>query len=216
VAVVPTPATNRPLGASPSRSGAGLLRLAARRVVFLPGDAADEGYEILDGAVALTSELDDGRRQIVEIARAGTVIGLGPGRRRRVAAETLTATVLRPFARAAVAVDRSLEERVATAALVRLAALQEHTLLLGRKTALERVATFLLSALPPAGGDVDLLGLTRQEIGDYLGLTVETVSRNVTRLKGLGVIRVDRIGRIEVRDRAALGACAGHCLGVTD
>lgn len=185
-----------------------LVRVGPRQALYRAGDAADFLFEVAEGAVMLSSGLGDGRRQIVEIARAGAVIGFAAEAVQPLDAETLIASVLRPIGRAALAGDPALEARVSAAMLKRLAALEAHALLLGRKAAMERLASFLLML---ADGDrADLLGLTRQEIGDYLGLTIETVSRNVSRLRGQGVIALDRFGGVRIRDRVALMALTGR------
>lgn len=187
---------------------AAAVRVGPRQALYRAGDAADFLFEVVEGAVMLSSGLGDGRRQIVEIARAGAVIGFAAGRMQPLDAETLVASVLRPIGRATLAGDPALEQRVGAAMLKRMAALEEHTLLLGRKAAMERLASFLVWL--SEGDRVDLLGLTRQEIGDHLGLAIETVSRNVSRLRGLGVIALDRSGGVRIRDRAALKALSGR------
>lgn len=196
----------------PFRPGAQppILRLGQRQAVYRAGDPVEVLFEVIDGAVMLSVGLGDGRRQIVEIARRGAVVGFAGTGVQPLDAETLAATQLRVFGRSALAADRALELRVNAAAMVRLAALEEHILLLGRKSALERVASFLISFAEPERDRIDLLGLTRQEIGDHLGLTIETVSRNISRLKGQGVISIDRAGTVRVRDRAALWALTGR------
>jgi len=90
--------------------------------------------------------------------------------------------------------------------------MHEHAVLLGRKTALERVATFVMQCVPgrggygcpgPDGGDNSInvrLGMTRQEIADYLGLTIETVSRAFSELRRRGVVAIDRQEQVYVND----------------
>lgn len=196
----------------PFRAGAHppILRLGQRQAVYRAGDPVEVLFEVIDGAVMLSVGLGDGRRQIVEIARRGAVVGFAAGKVQPLDAETLVATQLRVFGRSAMAADPALELRVNAAATARLAALEEHILLLGRKSALERVATFLLSFAEPERDRIDLCGLTRQEIGDHLGLTIETVSRNISRLKSQGLIAIDRSGAVRLRDRAALSALTGR------
>jgi len=100
--------------------------------------------------------------------------------------------------------------------------LHEHAVLLGRKSAVERVASFLLHLVPDRGGvgcvgpsdeqsdGFDLhLHMTRQEIADYLGLTIETVSRVVSDLKRRGVIRVDKADRIHLNKVCSLCQMTG-------
>ena len=94
-----------------------------------------------------------------------------------------------------------------------LAAAQEHMLLLGRKSAAERVCSFLLSLLQRAErvhGAVDPLPVPvrRRDIADYLGLTIETVSRTFTELRKEGLIGIGKADEVSIRDRAALAAIA--------
>lgn len=187
-----------------------VVRVGGRQAIYRAGDPVDTVFEVVEGAVMLSSSLGDGRRQIVEIARAGAVIGFGAGAAQALDAESLVASALRPISRAALAGDRALEARVAAAALARHAMLEDHVLLLGRKAAVERVACFLLMLADPAKGRIELYGLTRQEIGDYLGLTIETVSRSISKLKAEGIIALDRFGALRVSDPEALRALAGR------
>lgn len=187
-----------------------LIRLGQRQAVFRAGDPVEVLFEVVEGAVMLSARLGDGRRQIVEIARPGAVIGLATGATQPLDAETLVATQLSAIGRAALAADRPLEARVGAAMLRRMAEMEQHVMLLGRKSALERVATFLAGFSSGESGRIDLIGLTRQEIGDYLGLTIETVSRNFSRLKALGVIAIDRFGGVRIRDAKALDRLTGR------
>ena len=82
---------------------------------------------------------------------------------------------------------------------------QNHLLLLGRKNAQERVATFLLEMASRAASTTEIeLPMSRQDIADYLGLTIETVSRTLTQLEGDAAIEIPTSRHILLRDRSAL------------
>ena len=184
------------------------VRVAARRSLYRAGDAPADLYEIVDGAVMFSALLEDGRRQIVEIAGPGALVGLCSGDSHELTAETLSETVLRAIPLAHVATDPALQRRIRQHMLTRMDRLYRHTVLLGRKTATEKVATFLMDFVT-SDGRVDLHTLTRQEIGDYLGLTIETVSRQLSRLKAAGIIAIDRYGGIRVRSLETLWQKSG-------
>jgi CRP-like cAMP-binding protein len=214
---------HRPVRTDEEPTGAGRdLQLPARTLIFLEGDEAESIFQVLEGAVMLYKLLPDGRRQVVELIGAGDVFGFSPSLLRDCSAETLVAT-------RCVTLDRSLVER--SPALMRslsarlyaqLTALHEHVMLLGRKSAMERIASFLTRCIPnrgqhgcpgPRGGGDDHanvhLTMTRQEIADYLGLTIETVSRTLTKLKRRGVVSIGKLDEIYVHDVCRLCRLTG-------
>ena len=101
--------------------------------------------------------------------------------------------------------DRVLSTELWKVAAEALSRMQERLLLLGRKSAHERVAAFLLEMAERTGGtDTIALPMSRLDIADYLGLTIETVSRTISQLEHTGVIDLPRSRQIELRDRRAL------------
>jgi CRP/FNR family transcriptional regulator len=184
------------------------VRVAPRRTLYRAGDPIADLYEIVEGAVMFSALLEDGRRQIVEIAGPGALVGLASGDAHELSAETLSETVLRSIPIAHVAKDPALQRRIRQHMLARIDQLYRHAVLLGRKTATEKVATFLMDFVT-SDGRVDLHTLTRQEIGDYLGLTIETVSRQLSRLRAAGIVAIDRHGGIRVRSLEALWQKSG-------
>ena len=150
--------------------------------IFGEAEPAEYLYQVIDGAVRSYKLLSDGRRQIGAFHLAGDVFGLENCEAHRFTAEAIVDTTVRLARRVNLA---SVAERDATVArdLLRMTAsnlqhAEDHMLLLGRKTALERVAAFLLEMdrrLTAAG--VMALPMCRRDIADYLGLTLETVSR---------------------------------------
>jgi CRP/FNR family nitrogen fixation transcriptional regulator len=192
-----------------------LVTIRRDREVFAEGDAAAFGYKVLSGAVRTCKLLSDGRRQIGEFVLPGGLFGLEAVGLHRTSAEAVRDTVVLRYPRrqvqalseASPAVSRWLCER-AYAGLVEA---QERMLMLGRKTAMERIASFLLClADRSAGGSsttVDL-PMTRSDIADYLGLTIETVSRTLSHFSRIGTIVLNGAHRIVLVDRDALDKMA--------
>lgn len=161
--------------------------------IYGEAEEAEFVYKLLDGAVRTHKILNDGRRQITGFQLPGELLGSERQDRHRHTAEALTDTRMLIFRR------RQIERIAATNAEVAcqlwgLAArslhdAQDHMLLLGRGSALERVISFLIdldARLGAAGTFV--LPMSRRDIGDYLGLTIETVSRIFTQLEDEGAL----------------------------
>jgi CRP/FNR family nitrogen fixation transcriptional regulator len=161
--------------------------------IYGQAEPADYIYQVVEGAVRSHKLLSDGRRQIGAFHLTGDIFGLENGAEHRFTAEAIVDTTVRLTKR------RSLEHVAESDATVALDLLnmttsnlqhaEEHMLLLGRKTSLERVAAFLLEMdrrLSSAG--VVALPMCRRDIADYLGLTLETVSRALSHLHGKGIL----------------------------
>jgi len=161
--------------------------------IFGEAEPAEYLYQVVDGAVRSYKLLSDGRRQIGAFHLAGDIFGLENGEAHRFTAEAIVDTTVRLAKRVSLA---HVAEQDATVArdLLKMTAYnlqhaEDHMLLLGRKTALERVAAFLLEMdrrLTAAG--VMALPMCRRDIADYLGLTLETVSRALSVLHDKGVL----------------------------
>ncbi|HTO30572.1 MAG TPA: Crp/Fnr family transcriptional regulator [Pararhizobium sp.] len=189
----------------------------------LIGDATVvEGYaNILSGVVKLVKGLPDGREQIVGLQFASDFLGRPFQAESTVTAQAATNVVLCSFPRRSVdaLINQSpqLKQGLLKQALRELDGARDWMLTLGRKTALEKVSSYLLliaSASEPAAkphGEVIKfdLPMTRQEIADFLGLTIETVSRQLTRLRIDGVIRIVQTRHIVVDNPARLKICSG-------
>lgn len=191
------------------------IHLQPRQMLFSEGDTADYVYNITGGSVSIAKSMADGRRQITGFLGAGDFLGVNTKTTYTVSAETLTETHLCRFPRLAFRrlLDETpcLEQRLLAVAESEIASAQEQILLLGRKTAMERIASFLLlqSARMKARGMADnpvLLPMTRAEVGDYLGLTIETVSRCFTKLRKLDVIGLPAPDRVLIRQSDRLRA----------
>jgi CRP/FNR family transcriptional regulator len=184
-------------------------------VLFSEGDEADCVYEIVSGMVRLYKLLPDGRRQITGFLRAGSVLGLAPEGVCVYTAEAITDVTVCRYKR--MAIERLMDEapgfakRLLTVTSHELRAAQEQMLLLGRKTALERVASFLqVMAQELDGSEADEIDvpMSRSDIADYLGLTLETVSRSLSKLKQLRLIALPTSGHIEILNREELETIA--------
>lgn len=202
------------------------LYFGARTIIFREGDEARSIVQVIDGAVMLYKLLPDGRRQLVELIAAGGFFGCMPLRFRDCSAETLLATSCLELDRELVDRSPALARRVGAQLGSQLCALHEHVMLLGRKSALERLTSFLMRYIPgrghqtcpgpPDGKDCAHFRLTlmRQEIADYLGLTIETVSRLLTNLRRRGVVQMDGPEEIVVDDVCRLCRLTGTHLNL--
>ncbi|MBN8874259.1 MAG: helix-turn-helix domain-containing protein [Rhodospirillales bacterium] len=186
------------------------LRFGRDHEIHAEGDAAEFCYRVVSGCVRTVRLLEDGRRQVGEFLLAGEVFGLDELDTHSFAAETVTETVLRRYPRRmveALAESRpALARRLRQLALEHLRVTQERTLLLGRKTATERLASFVLEfdrRMPASGRGLLDLPMSRTDIADHLGLTVETVCRVLAALKREGTIQVSRTG-LQLLDRTTL------------
>ncbi len=184
-------------------------RYARNEEIFGEGDEAEFVYRVKSGTVRLYRVLADGRRQIGAFHFAGDVFGLEAGAEHAFSAEAVTdcemvATPrLTVFRRAEGDVDFS--RLLWTRAVSELASARDHMLLLGRQTAMERVAAFLLEmASKSRAAGIVTLPMSRQDIADYLGLTIETVSRTLTLLTDQGTIEIPSSRTIRLRDPAVL------------
>ena len=188
------------------------LHFAAHALIFLEADPSDRIFQIVDGAVMLYKLLPDGRRQVVELLGPGDVFGLGCTPVYDCAAELLTKATITAYDRGAVEKYPKLLLSLCARVHKQICALHDHAVLLGRKSAIERVASFLMRFVPDrgvhacpgprkGGDDATIqLGMTRQEIADYLGLTIETVSRAFSELRRRGLIAIERPEEVRVND----------------
>lgn len=177
-------------------------------VVFYESDPAERMYELVSGTIMLYKLLPDGRRQVVEILNSGDLFGLQRSQYYDCTAETLTNAEIRILNRRDIDVSLGLQKHVGNCLISQMETMHEHAMLLGRKSAMERVASFLMRMVPNRGmidcpgpaneRDEKLieLSMTRQEIADYLGLTIETVSRAISELKRRGLVKIEKQDRI--------------------
>ena len=211
-AVVPTPLPNADqFCALTGHAGLVASEFSYRKdeEIYGEDEPAEYVYQVIRGAVRTYKLLSDGRRQIGTFHLPGDVFGLESGTNHRLAAEAIIDTSVRLVKRSSLETAASVDVKVArklwgmTAGELRHA--EDHMLLLGRKNAMERVANFLLEMdrrLAVAG--MMALPMCRRDIGDYLGLTLETVSRALSQLHGEGVLGFSGARQIVLRNRQRL------------
>jgi CRP/FNR family nitrogen fixation transcriptional regulator len=175
--------------------------------IYVPGQSANTLYRIEFGAVRLHRMLSDGRRQVVAFYLAGETFGFEAGESHSFFAEAMVATGTRTYQMTANASPHSELLALALRGMLRA---QEHILVIGRQTAVERVAGFLLDIAERQGGLRQFdLSMSRLDIADYLGLTIETVSRVIAKLRSSGLIKLTSVRSVEIADMQALrGLCA--------
>jgi len=196
------------------------MTLAPRGMLFNEGDRAGHIFTLVQGTAKLTRLLPDGREQVLGFRFAGDVLGYTGADRYPFAAQLLTpAHVCRLERRRLDGLLRrypALERRLLDLCVQELAATQEQLVTVGRRTAEARVAAFLLS-LAEAGRRRQVVGvvlempMTRSDIADFLGLTLETVSRTLTAFRRRGWVREPAHGRIEILKRDALTELTDGC-----
>ena len=177
--------------------------------IFGERESANYVYQVISGAVRTYKLLPDGRRQIAAFHLPGDVFGLESRSTHRLTAEAIVDTTVRLVKRSslekAAGVDLSVARKLWTITSAELKHAEDHMLLLGQKSAMEKVATFLLEMdgrLAVAG--MMALPMCRRDIADYLGLTLETVSRALSQLQAKGVLGLSGARQIKLRNRRHL------------
>lgn len=185
------------------------VRVEANQTLFAEGDAADTLYNVTAGTVKLYKLLPDGRRQITGFLVPGDFLGLAVNDHYAYSAETVTGCTLCRFPRRKVEalLDEfpKMQRRLFSMASNELAVAQDQMLLLGRKTAKEKICSFLLTLSQRAAQrghreNPVHVPMSRADIADYLGLTTETVSRTFTQLKTVGVISLQEGNKVLIAD----------------
>lgn len=209
------PAPVPALGPAASPLGGPVQFVPARGDLFLDGDAASHAFEVIDGIVCAYRILPDGERRIIGFYYPGDVLGYCCLETHGYSAQALTAARVRRIPRAML--ERMIEERPELAqrflrmAAVELTATRDHLVCLAAKSAGAKVASLLLAlsrrnrALGHDPAQIRL-SMTRTDIGDYLGLTIETVSRMLNRFKRQGLIDLPRATHVVIRNLAGLHA----------
>ena len=209
---LPVQGKGQALGSSIELMGA-TMPYARNAEIFGENEPAEYLYRVITGAVRTYKVLNDGRRQIGGFYLPGDVFGLEVGDEHTFSAEAITESkilvIKRSSAIALAARDSGVARELWTMTANELQRAQDHIMLL-IKTAQERVAGFLLemASRNPASSEVEL-PMSRQDIADYLGLTIETVSRTLTQLEHSAAIAVPASRRIVLRNRAALSRLNG-------
>lgn len=197
--------------------------LTGGRSLFFEGDEAAYVFEVLEGVLRILRMVADGRRVITGFLYPGDIVGLSLGGRYLYSAEAVSTVTVRRVARRqfdfVVANNDRLRPQVFALVSDEMAAAQAQMVLLSCKSAEERLCSFLLSTfrqVGPCGQDPATfeLPMGRGDIADYLGLTIETVSRTFTKLIARGIIRIDSISarhKITITRPGKLAQFAGGC-----
>lgn len=183
--------------------------------LFFEGDPANSVYNLTSGLLRLSKLLPDGRRQIAGFIFPGDFLGITMEDDHAFTAEAISPAEICRFPRARfeafVEAHPHLERRLYALAAHELAASRQQVVLLGRKTATERLASFFLMLAGRNEEDcskgkpnVVRLPMNRTDIADYLGLRIETISRELAQLKSGRVIRLVSTHEIEILDRERL------------
>jgi CRP/FNR family transcriptional regulator, anaerobic regulatory protein len=197
---------------------AGVRRLSAKEHIFCEGDARAHVFRIEEGVVAVYKTLPDGRRQIIDFAYPGDLVGLGVLDEHMLSAQATCATKVRCLSASALErmaeSDAHLALKLYKSVCQELAATRSLLVTVGQRSAVERIAAFLVglhrrTATP--GSMMVTLAMRRSDIADLLGLTIETVSRTFTKLRDMGVIDVEQGGtHVDLRDLARLSDLANE------
>jgi CRP/FNR family nitrogen fixation transcriptional regulator len=185
-----------------------LMPFTRNSEIYGENEAADYLYKVVSGTVRTYKVLLDGRRQIGAFYLAGDIFGLEAGDTHSFSAEAINDCKILVIKRSAVTALAARDNEVARlmweVTARELGRVQAHNLLL-IQSAQERVATFLLEMADRVSGNGAVeLPMSRQDIADYLGLTIETVSRTLTQLEKNAAIEVPTSRRILLRNRSAL------------
>jgi CRP/FNR family transcriptional regulator, nitrogen fixation regulation protein len=184
------------------------MRFARNVEVYGEDEPAEFLYQVVSGAVRTYRMLDDGRRQVTAFYLPGDLFGVEAGEVHLSSADAVGDSQVLVVKRSSVLAradhEKDLAKQLWTLTVGELQRMQQHSLVL-IKSAEERVASFLLEMASRGSGGLTVeLPMSRQDIADYLGLTIETVSRTFTQLVQSGTIALETSRRIQFRNRAAL------------
>ncbi|SMX42445.1 helix-turn-helix domain-containing protein [Actibacterium lipolyticum] len=173
--------------------------IATGKCLFREGDDANSVFEVKTGVLRLTRVLENGRRQVIAFGLPGDIIGFSSlGYHMSECDAIASAEVVEHSVdpKKAGGVDPELRDRLYQAALREISAMQDHFMMLGRKSAREKIASFLMVLSDRLGEELGAythvkLPMTRSDIADFLGLTTETVSRTFSQLRAEKVIALE-------------------------
>ncbi|MDJ0511943.1 MAG: helix-turn-helix domain-containing protein [Methyloceanibacter sp.] len=188
------------------------LNFARNSEIFAEGEAAGYVYKIVSGVVRVSKLLPDGRRQISAFHLPGDMFGFEVDDVHHVSAEAIGPVKVIAYKwqnLLSATSSSSFVHELLNRTMIGLRQTQDHLLLLGRKNALERLAAFLIEMVRRTGSEQSLhLAMPRHDIADYLGLTLETVSRMFAELKDAGIIKLESARQVSVLDMPKLEAMA--------
>ena len=197
----------------PLRTAGTVIHIAADREIFAEGDDTETFYKVISGVVRVCKFLSDGRRQIDAFHVAGEIFGFELGEERLLSAEAVSDCTLVSYRRHNVEQiaqrSESVSHQLLQFAMHNLAQARDHSLLLGRRGAAEKVAGFILNwARRCLSEGAVHLAMSRQDMADYLGLTIETVSRSLSQFEREGIIALPSTRQLNVLNARALQSLA--------
>jgi CRP/FNR family nitrogen fixation transcriptional regulator len=186
-----------------------VLHFAADRQIYAEGEEARSYYKVVSGVVRTCQFLSDGRRQIDAFHLPGDVFGFEAGATHRLSAEAVSECTIVAYRRRGMESVIASDDRIArlffSHAMTCLEQTREHCLLLGRGSATQKIAAFLLEMAERGESDTVVeLAMSRQDIADYLGLTIETVSRTLSQMERDGTIGLQTTRKLVLKNRRAL------------
>ncbi len=188
------------------------LSVPAGKTIVIEGDPIDHYFRIVSGSVRLYKSVVDGRRQIIDFLGANECFGLLGLTSHAYSAEAISDVVMIRYSKRrlddAIEDQPQLSNQLFHLACTELDQAQQRMLLLGRKSADERLASFLIDLAERQGAANLRLPMSRQDIADFLGLTIETVSRLFTRFKRAGLIDLPDRHSVTLMDTAELSDLA--------
>ncbi|WP_300549170.1 helix-turn-helix domain-containing protein [Roseovarius sp.] len=199
----------------PSKSGP-VRTIRSGAYLYREGDEVMHVYEVIEGVLRLTRLLEDGRRQVIAFGYPGDIVGFPSNGRHHTDCDALTEAKVRPYCSSALEDGTNnphLQRALLEAAFQEISAMQDHFMMLGRKSASEKLASFLLTLCERAGNGLDCddritLPMSRADIADFLGLTTETISRTFGQLRKAGILRVEHIYTVVILRPDALRTTA--------
>lgn len=191
-------------------------RVKSGEALFREGDTAHRVYEIQSGVLRLSRVMENGRRQVIAFGYPGDIVGFPHDGEHHTDCEALTPVQVVAHSRETLECgkkDPETHKRLINAAMREIGNMQDHFMMLGRKSASEKVASFLAVLNERSGLAVGKfsqleLPMSRSDIADFLGLTTETVCRTLTQLRKSGVIALDQVHIVVVLKPDALMALA--------
>lgn len=207
------PRTSRPgsaLAETIERHGV-RVRFHRDEELYAQDEDVDRLYRVVRGVVRTSRMTADGRRQVGSFYYPGDIVGLETDRRHLFSADALTDVEVQAIRRAAVrafAGDIELDRAILDATRLELIRAQSHMMMLSLKNAREKVAAFLVSLVPMGSADMVEMAMSRQDIADYLGLSIETVSRMLGQLQDEALVEFPSARRFRLPRREALETLA--------
>ena len=215
---IPTePAERAPLGIESATAAPVPTRdVKCGAYLFHEGDEAVRIFRVVSGVLRLTRVMEDGRRQVIAFGYPGDIVGYPSGDQHHTDCNALAPSTVVSYRRDLLengAGDPELHRTLLQSALREISNMQDHFMMLGRKSATEKVSSFLSVLADRVGTPVGsytqvALPMSRSDIADFLGLTTETISRTLTQLRKCRIIALENIHTVIILKPEALLAMA--------